>query len=1027
MIKKCKPSSFRLYLLLLFVLVFSMGAQGQTVSGVVTSADDNQPIIGASVVAKNGGNGTTTDFDGNFEIDADSDDVLVFSYVGFKTVEVPVNGRSTLNVSMEVDVAALDEVVVVGYGTQRKADVTAAVSEVDLSTLENVPVANASRLIQGQAAGVQVNQLNGSPGQELQIRVRGNGSLGASNDPLYVIDGFPIGNSIGQTLNPNDIESITILKDAASTSIYGARGSNGVVLITTKGAKEGVSRMSISMTQGLQTVPDSRKIDVLNAQQFVQFQNERISENFRRANGVAPSPDDIPLAWRFPNQAIPSTNWFNEILNNSAFIQDINFNISNGTKKVKTSLSLGYFNQEGTIIGTDFDRITTRLNLSSELNDYISVNWNISGTLTENNNPGALNTGNFTTSVINTAYLADPRDPVYNEDGSFNQYIGGRDGVFGYPNPVQRLSEEINRTNQSILLTNGSISIKPAKGFKFESIVNASLTNTRNRQYSPSTIPNWNVPPPKVANGSESSATILNYGWDNLLSYETTLDKHKIDATIGYVVQKETVNQLSGSGTQFPNDLIPYISGAPETLASSNVDDWGLVAFFGRLNYNYDDRYLFSASYRREGSSRFGANNKWGDFPAFSAGWRISNEEFFPENNFLTDLKLRTSWGVTGNNNIGNYTHLARLSATNYVLGGQLVGGQTLLNFGNPDLTWETSRQLDIGLDFKMFNNKIGVVAEYYRRTTEDMLLPVQVPAISGFNTALTNIGKVENKGVEIALNYKDRFGDFGLSTNFNIAFNRNEILEINNDVDEIFTSNNYYGANNIYRVGEPIGMLYGFVVDGIFETEEEIAAGPSHPGNTIGTYRYRDVNGDGEITYDTQDWDIIGDPNPDFTWGLNINMDYKNFDLSLGFLGAQGYDVYRNVEHFIMNVDGVFNTSTKMIDRWRSPENPGVGGWAGTGNFQFTREASSRFVFDGSHIWFRNITLGYNLPKFSDKFSVRLYGTVENVALITDYPGNNPEANSGDPLNPQIVTIGVDNDTYPVPRIFSVGLNLNF
>jgi len=997
------------------------------VKGKVTSASDGLPVPNVNVISKNSDKGTITDFDGKYSINVDAEDILIFEYIGFKKLEIPVNGRLIIDVVLEPDVSKLDEIVVLGYGSKRKADITSAVSEVDLKSLKNVPVSNASRLIQGQAAGVQVNQVNGTPGEEFQVRVRGIGSLGATNDPLYVVDGFPIGNSLGQSVNPNDIENITILKDAASTAIYGARGSNGVVLITTKGAEEGESKMSLSVSSGFQNIPDSRRYSVLNAQQFVQFQNERISENFRRENGFEPSPSDIPLAWRFPEQDIPSTNWFDEIINNTATVQDINFNLSNGTNKVKTSLSLGYLNQDGIIIGNDFERFSARLNTSTKVNDYIDVNWNLSGTLTEQNNPGNINNGNFTTSVIATSYLADPRDPVYNDDGSFNSYIGGRDGVFGYPNPVQRLVEETNKTQTSFFLTNGSVVIKPIKGLKFESIFNFSMRDAKNRQFNPSSIATWNVPPPRIATGSQSSLRTYNFGWDNIITYEGFIGDHKYDISAGYILQKEQFDFLEGTGEQFPNDDIAYISAAPQTLADSNSEDWGLAAFFGRFNYNYLNKYLFTATYRREGSSRFGVNNKWGDFPALSAGWRISKEDFFQKNDYVNDIKLRTSWGITGNNNIGNYSHLARLSASNYIFGGQLVGGQVLQNFGNPDLTWETSRQIDVGLDLGLFNNRVTLVAEYYNRITEDMLLPVQIPAITGFTTALSNIGKVENKGFEFAATYRENFGDFNISTNFNIAFNRNEILEINRGVDQIFTSNDYYGGNNIFRVGEPVGLLYGFVVEGIFETEEEIAQFPSHPGNTIGTYRYRDVNGDGEITYDRQDWDVIGNPNPDFTWGLNVNMDYKGFDMSFGFMGAQGYDLYRNVDHFTMNVDGVFNTSTDMLERWQSPENPGGGYWAGTGNFQFTREASSRFVYDASHVWFRNITIGYTFPKFSDLVGLRLYSTIENVAIITDYPGNNPQANSGNPFNPQTVTVGIDNDVFPIPRIYSFGLNLNF
>lgn len=996
-----------------------------SVSGRVLDEID-QPLPGATVLEKDTQNGTVTGYDGRFTLSVANDATLLISFLGYKSQEVKVNGSTDLTIQLKPDLTNLEEIVVMGYGNQRRSDITSAVSEVDVDLVENIGISNASRLLQGQAPGVQVKQTTGSPGQEFEVRIRGISSLGATSDPLYVVDGFPLANNVGQYVDANDIESITILKDAASTSIYGARGSNGVVLITTKSGKDGVSKLDINIDQGFHTVPNSRRVEVLNAQQFVQFQNERVTDDFRRIEGRDPMTEEIPAAWRSPGQVQPSTNWQDEILR-TALVQDVNLSMSNGTEKLKSYLSLGYLNQEGVIKKTDFQVFNGRINLSNKFNDYVKVDWNLSGRYSTRNDPGNTIGGNFTTSVISAAYLADPRDPVYNEDGSFNDYIGGRDGVFGYQNPVQVLHEITNYTAVSYLLSNGAIELTPLKGLSLKTSVNVSIENGRGRFFKPSTIADWNNPPPTIANSGERAYRASNYTFDNILSYVTSLYKNEFDFTAGYVVQKARLDNLSGNGEQFPDDLIPHLSAASETSSSSNIDGWGLVAFLGRVNYAYDHKYLLSASYRREGSSRFGQNNKWGDFPAFSLGWRVSEEAFFPWNAFVSDLKLRGSWGVTGNNNIGDFTHLARLSANNYVLGGQLAGGRVISNFGNPDLKWETSRQLDIGVDIGLFDDKIMVVTEFYKRTTEDMLLPLQVPATTGFGTALSNIGKVENKGFELGINYRETFGDFRIRTNFNIAFNRNEILALDGDLEEIFVSNDFYGGNNIFRVGQPIGMLYGFKKLKIFETEEEISNAPSHPGNTVGTYQYEDVNGDGQITYDRQDWTIIGNPNPDFTWGLNINLEYKNFDLSINFTGAQNYDLFRNIEPFTMNVDGVFNVDARMINRWRSPGNPGIGGWASTGNFQFTRETSSRFVYDASHLWFRTLTLGYNFPKISEAFDLRFYSTIDNFLLFTNYPGNNPESNSGNPFNPQTVTIGVDNDHYPVPRTFSLGLNINF
>lgn len=1001
------------------------GLQPKSVEGKVFDSK-NMPIIGATVIIKGTTKGTITDADGAYSLTNIPDDaILVFSFVGMKTQEVPVGELTTINVILEEETIFLNEVIAIGYGSQRKSDVTAAVSEVDLTSLQDISVPNASRLLQGQAAGVQVNQVSGIPGEDFQIRIRGVSSLGAGSEPLFVIDGFPVGNSLETYVNPNDIESITILKDAASTSIYGARGANGVVLITTKNAKEGEASIRVWSNTGIQNIPDSRKISVLNAQQFAQFQKERIGDNIRRSEGREPDITEIPQAWRYPEQITTSTNWFDEITNQNALTQEYGLLISNGTNKTRSFLSLNYLDQDGSIKKTDYQKFSARINLSNALNKYISVDWNLSAIYSNRNNPGTYD-GNFTTSIINSVLVMDPRDPVYNDDGTFNDFIGGRDGVFGYPNPVQRLYEETSLTSRGNVLSNGTIEITPFEGLSIRSSANISLNNTNYRYFKPSTIAGWATPPPSQAYGYESYAKTLNYGIDNIVTYSPSLNNQKLDLMVGNVVQKENYQAISGDGSQYSEDLIPYISAAAQTTADVNYYDWSLAAFFGRVNYSLLDRYLVSATFRKEASSRFGSNNKWGNFPSFSVGWKVSEESFFPVIEAVNQLKLRASWGVTGNNNIGNYSHLARLSTSNYILNDQLVGGKVLSTFGNADLSWETSRQLDVGFDLIMFNGKIVLVAEYYNKITEDMLLPIEIPSISGFTSSLTNIGKVENKGYEFSLIYKNQIGKLGINSNFNIAFNRNKILEINNQSEELFSSNNFYGANSIFRVGQPIGMLYGYVVEGIMETEEDIANYPSHPGSTIGTYRYKDVNGDGEISYDTQDWDIIGNPHPKFTWGWNLNLTYGRFDASVNFVGMHKYDLYRNIEHFTMNVDGVFNTSTVMIDRWRSPEDKG-NGWAGTGNFQFTREANSQFVYDASHIWLRNVNVGYNIPKISDLFALHVFLNMDNLALFTQYPGNNPQTNSGDPLNPQIVKIGVDNEVYPVPRILSIGINVNF
>jgi TonB-linked SusC/RagA family outer membrane protein len=1000
----------------------TVSQQQNSISGTVTD-ESGESLPGVTVIIKGTTNGTVTNMDGNFSISNIPDNAtLAFSFIGMLSQEIAVGSQTSINVTMKVDAIGIEEVVAIGYGTQRKSNIVSAVSDVDLSTVEDVYAPNAAKLIQGQAAGVQVNQSSGLPGADMQVRIRGISSLGAGSDPLYVVDGFPVGNSL--RVNPVDIESITILKDASSTAIYGARGSNGVILVNTKSAKDGEAKIEFSATLGVQNIPDSRRIDIMTAQEFGQFQKERITTNFIRANGREPDITDIPEAWRYPEDFENSTDWFEEITDNNAPTREYGIRVMNGSKKTKSLLSLGYFKQDGTIINTDFERFNARLNLRNDFNKYVHVEWSLDGTYEKNNTTGNYSSG-FTSNIINAAYSIDPRDPVYNSDGSFNDFIGGKDGPFGYPNPVQRLHEEINQGTRGNIVSNGALVINPIEGLSFRTSVNASITNNSFRHFRPSTLANWNVPPPTLARGYENRGTVINYAWDNLLTYKLNLKDHNLDFMVGNTIQKESYEALAGNGSDYPDDFIPYLSAAAITTSTTGLYDWSLSAFFGRFHYSYLDRYLVSATMRREGSSRFGSNNKWADFPSLAAGWKISEESFFPENTFIDQLKLRGSFGITGNNNIGNYSHLSGLRIENYIFNNSLAAGKALSSAGNPDLTWEKSSQMDIGLDLNMFRGKLSFVAEYYKKITNDMLLPVEVPSVSGFTSSLSNIGEVENKGFEFAIVYKEKIGQIGVNSNFNIAFNKNEILEINDQADELFQSFNFYGANSIFRVGQPIGMLYGYVNEGIFETEEDLSKYPSHPGNTIGTYRYKDVNGDGKVTYDSQDWDIIGNPHPKFTWGWNVALTYKRFDLGFNFVGMQKYDLYRNYEGFLTTVDGIWNLDAKMNNRWKSPESPG-NGYAGTGNWQFTREVNSKFVHDASHVWLRNITLGYDIPKINNFLSMRVFFNVDNVAVFTKYPGNNPQSNDGDPMSPQMVKIGVDNDSYPVPRTYTLGLKIN-
>lgn len=1015
----CQWKKYALALILASCFSFTAFAQTlQTITGIVTDSTNTETLPGVSVMIEGSTQGNQTNAEGRFTIQAAKGSVLVFKFIGYEQKRVLIANQSTLSVALSPSLQDLEEVVVIGYGTQRKRDITSAISVIDAEKLEDIPAANITRLIQGQAPGVTVKQTTGTPGQEFEVTIRGLSSLGAGSAPLYVIDGFPVGTSTGQNINPNDIETISILKDAASTAIYGARGSNGVVLITTKNAKEGTLNLSFSANYGIQNVPNSRKTKMLDGPGFAQFKKDTFIDKIRYFENREPSIEEVPLDFRYPEQTKYSTNWLDEILNQNAAFQDYNLIFSNGQGPVKSMISLGYLAQEGALINTNYELYSVRSNFTGKLNEALTVGLNINGSFS--NQRVANTTGRD--AIAGLALISDPRSPVYNEDGSFNSYIGGNEGVFGQPNPVQLLKAINKHREITDILANAYVEYSFLKDFKLRSSVNVKLSSSGYKEFIPSTIAGTNAPPPRQATQYDDAYRTRNLSADQLLTYSPYLgDQHQIEAMVGYTAQQELTKGLSGSGTDYPDDFVHFLNSAIIKSAGSTEYGWSTLASFGRLNYAFKDKYLFSGTFRREGSSRFGSNNKWGNFPAASVGWRISEESFMPSTNWINDLKLRASWGVTGNNNIGNYSSLSFMNINNYVLGNNLVSGKVISSFANANLGWERSNQLDIGLDLATFRNKLIFTFEYYNKITNDMLLPIQLPSISGFTSSLSNIGKVENKGVELAIDYNTNIKEFNFRTNFNISFNRNKVLEINGVNDEIWNGS-MYGAYNVSKPGRPIGMLYGYDYLGIFQNQAEIDASPVQDGAIPGVYKFRDADGNGVVSYDQLDMVEIGNPFPKFTWGWNLGGDYKNFDVSVLFLGAQNYDLFRQIEKSTMNMDGVFNVLAESTDRWRSEQNPGSGKHATTNTWKWERESSSRYIYDASHIWLKNITLGYSLPKTTKFKNMRFYVSADNLFLFTDYPGNNPDVNQAGGINP-----GQDDEVYPVPRTFSIGAKLNF
>lgn len=773
------------------LVVLSSAALSQNVSGLVTDAQSGETLPGVNVTVKGTTVGAATDSEGTYSLAVPSlNDTLVFSFVGYEIHEEAIGGRTAIDVTLKTEAIAGEELVVMGYGSQRKADITSAVAEVDMESLGDRSVSNLTNLMQGQAPGLVAKQTSGTPGGELQVNIRGISSLGAGSEPLYVVDGFPVGTSAGQNIDPSNIESISVLKDASSTAIYGARGSNGVILISTRSARQDEVHISFNASSGVQNIPNSRRTEMMGGVEFARFKKEAFMDQIRYFEGREPNIDEVPENYRYPEETRYSTNWLDHILNQNASFHKYNMSVGAGRGPVRSFLSVGYLNQEGAVIETGFERFNVRANVSGDLHERITMGWNLAGSFSREEY--APTSGRD--AIIGSALWADPREPVYNEDGSYNAYVGGRDGVFGIPNPVMDLTEMDRDRNTGNVMTNGYLEFRILENLEFKSSINASIENSSQKEFRPSYLAGrgFDNPPPRESYLNEWDTEVYNYATDQLLTYNLNLGNHEVTLMGGFSAQEETVQGLTASGDEFPNDIVRFLDAATRKEAGSSETSWSLLAYFSRLNYNFHDKYLLSATFRREGSSRFCSNNKWGYFPAVSMGWRLSEEPFLSDKSWLSDLKLRGSWGVTGNNSIGNFRSLSTMNQENYILNGEFVNGQVLSSFANANLGWEQSNQINIGMDLAFLSNRLNFTAEAYRKITKDMLLPTEIPVVSGFQTTFTNIGEVENKGLEFSLGYRKSGREFSYSADINVSLNRNKVLAIGGNNDEIRTGGLY-------------------------------------------------------------------------------------------------------------------------------------------------------------------------------------------------------------------------------------------
>jgi TonB-linked SusC/RagA family outer membrane protein len=1007
------------FLLVLLTISNFIFAQGIKISGRVVSADDRTAMPGVSVRVAGSTVGTVTDANGAYSITAAKGATLAFSYVGYNVFEAKVADSPTINVSLMSSSANLQEVVVVSYGSAKQRDITGAISKVNAADLQDLPAAEIGQKLAGRVPGLQVNQASGRPGQGMTFRIRGAASLGSGNQPLIVVDGQPI--SDVNLINPDDIENFSVLKDAASTALYGSRAANGVILITTKQGKAGRTTVAFNTYYGSQTVLERGRPDVMNANEFATymkgFYEDRIKyENWKNpVSGLAEVPDD----YKNPEQYSEGTDWYNTLLR-TAPIQNYSLNISSGTEKALSANSATYFKQDGVLHNTGMERFSFRSNNTFTPGSKVKFGFNIAPTYQIDDNTRGNLDGNR--QVLVGGAISSPLVPAVNPDGSYPNR-GGSFGMFAFPNFRQQL-EIMNVKQRTLrLLGNAFGEIELLKDLRFRTTISTDLGSVDYNSFNSSLYGTAGSPGPNIPSAVSNSNDYVSWLSENILTYKYKISDHSLDFLAGYSAQKYSRNFRTINGSVFPNDNIPWIAGAATTTGTTNNNAWDIASMFGRINYDYKGKYLLSANVRRDGSSRFGKNKKYGVFPSVSAGWIISDESFFPKSDNINFLKLRGGYGVTGNNNIGDYTQTSLLGQTNYVFSGALAQGLSITTLGNPDLTWETSKQADIGLEINLFKSRVSLTYDYYNKITDGMLYQINIPYASGYSSIKYNVGKFKMWGHEIQLNTTNLTGELKWNSGFNISFNDNKVLALqdNTPIGGTATYNDY----NRTAVGRRIGELWGYVFDGIYMNKAEFDAQPKHATSAVGTARMKDLNGDGKI--DGSDKTFLGNPNPKFLFGLTNDFRYKKFDFSIAVSGQIGNKIMNTNKQNLQNLDGIFNVERGMVNRWRSEENPGNGTVPRTlsNTTELYRLGNSNWVFSGDYLAIRNIAAGYTFDVAQKYFkSARLFVSVNQAYVFTKYPGQNPEVNDS---RDNQTTAGQDNGTYPVPRTISIGANINF
>lgn len=1044
----------------LFLLSFTLAAvyaQNIQIKGTVVSGTDNEPLPGVNVVVKgNTSTGTITDFNGTFTLSAPADAILSISYIGFKSQEIAVKGHKDIKIVLQEDSERLDEVVVVGYGVQKKSVVTASIAKVSADDLASTAPVRMDNALKGLASGVTVTSSSGQPGAAAQIRVRGVGTIRTENgaaDPLYIVDGMPLEGGLDY-LNPNDIASIEVLKDAASGAVYGARAANGVILVTTKTGKIGKTKVTYDFSYGWQSA--WKKRDVLNASEYALMINEGAINA-----GIAPKFSD-------PYSYGQGTNWQDEVFNNNAPMMNHQVSVSGASEKVNYLFSLGFYTQDG-IVGGNFDRsnyerLTLRSNTQYTLFDESKErNWLNSLKVTSNLSYARIKSTNFDDNStwgtpLGSALALSPILNVYDETeeaikAQFDKYgttaeytpvYDPRNGkLFSIPgefgemsNPIAKLSLPGDKHWSHKFVANFSAELQLWDNLKFKTSYGADLSFWGYDGYRPLYyLRSGESSTQSSAYSRKEDGTV--WQLENVLMYDKSIDKHSFSVLLGQSAKKSSGSYLYGSRNNITNYSRPYIDASTGLAANADRDAAGapsvdatLASIFARASYNYDERYMLQVTVRRDGSSRFGPNNHYAVFPSFSLGWNLTNEKFMNKRpNWLTTTKIRLSWGKNGNENIGNFKYTVLTSPGNNAIFGSsenVINGVKASGLANPDLKWEESEQLDFGLDFGFFNNALTFTADYYKKKTNGMLMEMNIPFYVGEAKPIGNVGKMENSGIELEAAYKFRVSDWNFRVSANASYLKNKLIEYGNE-SGWENLDSFQGTGDISRAenGKPFPFFYGYKTAGIFQNTDEVKAYKNDKGELLqptavsGDVRFVDVDGNGII--DANDRTDIGKGMPDWTFGFNLGVSWKNFDLNMMWQGTAGNDIYDATRRTDIATS---NLPSWMLNRWTGE---------GTSNRipRFVQgdnvnwQSSDLYVYDGSYLRLKNIQLGYTLPAaLTQKVfisSLRFYMAAENLFTFTKYHGFDPEISSGG------TSLGIDYGVYPQARVWTIGASLSF